>query len=102
MLTLCYSICKTLHDSESTQTHLLGILYGGLGLPLLMAALLSIDMIVWEAFHINYRFIFELDHRNVLHNSEYNTVIQHPVSFILTPFLVCWKFLSFVLGFRGC
>lgn len=61
--------------SGSPQIHTMALIYGGLGMPLLLAFLLSVNMLIWDSVHINYRFIFEMEQRTVLHNSQVNLLV---------------------------
>lgn len=59
----------------SEKVRVMALIYAGLGLPVFLALLFAINTLVWEALHINYKFIFEFDHRQVLHNSELSLLI---------------------------
>lgn len=41
-----------------------------LGLPLALSTLFLVNVFIWEAAHVNYRFIFEFNPRSVLHPAE--------------------------------
>lgn len=88
MMTVCFALIQVLRTTTDSHVLSLALIYGGLGLPLLMAALFSLNMQIWKSYHINYQFIFEFDQRTVLHNSEYNTFIS----------AVSLYFLAFVYG----
>jgi hypothetical protein len=84
MMTVVFAIIQLLWATNDGQVLSMALIYGGLGLPILMAALFSLNMQIWKSYHINYQFIFEFNQRTVLHNSEYNTFISAISLYYLT------------------
>lgn len=74
MLAMIVSLASNLFGGPD-HVRVMALIYAGLGLPVLLALLFAINTLVWEALHINYKFIFEFDHRQVLHNSELSLLI---------------------------
>lgn len=74
MISLCAIIGHSILRGSDTIRGL-ALIYAALGLPLLLAFLFSVNILVWDLIHINYKFIFEFDHRTALHHSEFSLLV---------------------------
>lgn len=72
LVLMLFAMCHGMRDKARLT---LAYVYGGMYLPVLMMGLFACNMVVWERFHINYRFIFEYNPRTMLHPQQYVVVV---------------------------